>query len=226
MERLGAHWVDDAEQEVALERTVFTPGGGMNPHAVGKTPQQLAAAGRNQRPGARAGPRRRAGRGGARGAAERGEAHHGARLVRGGRLAGRLRARHSSCCSYGGDGHSLVIHATDEDVVLAFGIEKPAFRILVNTWGIARRDRRHHRGDARDDAGARRDRRGGGQRQHHRHPPAQRQAAGLPAARATAAAYVPAPDVHGAPRSGGGRRPHSGRTPVLGRSPRGTGWSE
>jgi acetaldehyde dehydrogenase (acetylating) len=36
---------------------------------------------------------------------------------------------------YGGDGHSLVIHATDEDVVLAFGIEKPAFRILVNTWG-------------------------------------------------------------------------------------------
>ena len=29
----------------------------------------------------------------------------------------------------------MVIHATDEDVVLAFGIEKPAFRILVNTWG-------------------------------------------------------------------------------------------
>jgi acetaldehyde dehydrogenase (acetylating) len=36
---------------------------------------------------------------------------------------------------YGGDGHSLVIHATDDDVILAFGIEKPAFRILVNTWG-------------------------------------------------------------------------------------------
>ena len=36
---------------------------------------------------------------------------------------------------FGGDGHSLVIHARDEDVVLAFGIEKPAFRILVNTWG-------------------------------------------------------------------------------------------
>ncbi len=36
---------------------------------------------------------------------------------------------------YGGDGHSLVIHATDEDVILQFGLEKPAFRILVNTWG-------------------------------------------------------------------------------------------
>jgi acetaldehyde dehydrogenase (acetylating) len=36
---------------------------------------------------------------------------------------------------FGGDGHSLVIHARDEDVILAFGVEKPAFRILVNTWG-------------------------------------------------------------------------------------------
>ncbi|GAA1542222.1 aldehyde dehydrogenase family protein [Nocardioides humi] len=36
---------------------------------------------------------------------------------------------------FGGDGHSLVVHATDEEVILAFGIEKPAFRILVNTWG-------------------------------------------------------------------------------------------
>lgn len=36
---------------------------------------------------------------------------------------------------FGGDGHSMVVHAQDDDVVLAFGIEKPAFRILVNTWG-------------------------------------------------------------------------------------------
>jgi acetaldehyde dehydrogenase (acetylating) len=36
---------------------------------------------------------------------------------------------------FGGDGHSLVIHATDQDVIHAFGMEKPAFRILVNTWG-------------------------------------------------------------------------------------------
>lgn len=36
---------------------------------------------------------------------------------------------------FGGDGHSLVIHSRDEESILAFGIEKPAFRILVNTWG-------------------------------------------------------------------------------------------
>ncbi|MEX0602637.1 MAG: aldehyde dehydrogenase family protein [Bacteroidota bacterium] len=34
---------------------------------------------------------------------------------------------------FGGIGHSMVIHSTDSDVVLQFGLEKPAFRILVNT---------------------------------------------------------------------------------------------
>lgn len=36
---------------------------------------------------------------------------------------------------FGGDGHTVVIHSRDEEAVLAFGIEKPAFRVLVNTWG-------------------------------------------------------------------------------------------
>ena len=34
---------------------------------------------------------------------------------------------------FGGRGHSLVIHATDEKVIMAFGLEKPVFRITVNT---------------------------------------------------------------------------------------------
>jgi acetaldehyde dehydrogenase (acetylating) len=34
---------------------------------------------------------------------------------------------------FGGRGHTLVIHATDEAVILQFGLEKPVFRILVNT---------------------------------------------------------------------------------------------
>jgi acetaldehyde dehydrogenase (acetylating) len=34
---------------------------------------------------------------------------------------------------FGGLGHSMVIHSTDSEVVLKFGLEKPAFRILVNT---------------------------------------------------------------------------------------------
>ena len=34
---------------------------------------------------------------------------------------------------FGGRGHSLVLHATDQDVIMAFGLEKPVFRVLVNT---------------------------------------------------------------------------------------------
>ena len=34
-----------------------------------------------------------------------------------------------------GRGHSLVIHARDEKVIMAFGLEKPVFRIVVNTMG-------------------------------------------------------------------------------------------
>jgi acetaldehyde dehydrogenase (acetylating) len=29
----------------------------------------------------------------------------------------------------------LIIHATDQDVIMAFGLEKPVFRIAVNTMG-------------------------------------------------------------------------------------------
>ncbi len=35
----------------------------------------------------------------------------------------------------GGRGHTQIIHANDGKVVLAFGLEKPVFRILVNTMG-------------------------------------------------------------------------------------------
>jgi acetaldehyde dehydrogenase (acetylating) len=35
----------------------------------------------------------------------------------------------------GGRGHTQIIYATDEQVIMAFGLEKPVFRILVNTMG-------------------------------------------------------------------------------------------
>jgi len=35
----------------------------------------------------------------------------------------------------GGRGHTQIIHARDERVIMAFGLEKPVFRILVNTMG-------------------------------------------------------------------------------------------
>ena len=34
---------------------------------------------------------------------------------------------------YGGMGHSMAIHSQDEQVILEFGLRKPAFRIVVNT---------------------------------------------------------------------------------------------
>ena len=34
---------------------------------------------------------------------------------------------------YGGLGHTMVIHSADENIVMKFALEKPAFRILVNT---------------------------------------------------------------------------------------------
>lgn len=37
--------------------------------------------------------------------------------------------------NFGGRGHSLMLHATDEKVIMAFGLEKPVFRIGVNTMG-------------------------------------------------------------------------------------------
>jgi len=34
---------------------------------------------------------------------------------------------------FGGIGHTMVIHSMDEDIIMKFAFEKPAFRILVNT---------------------------------------------------------------------------------------------
>ena len=36
---------------------------------------------------------------------------------------------------FGGMGHTMIIHSMDEDIIMKFAIEKPAFRVLVNTVG-------------------------------------------------------------------------------------------
>ena len=36
---------------------------------------------------------------------------------------------------FGGRGHTQIIHAQDENVIMAFGLEKPVFRVLANTMG-------------------------------------------------------------------------------------------
>ncbi len=133
MAALGAYWVPPADKP-ALERLLFTSSGGMNPAAVGRTPQALAAAAGIKVPQE------------ARilvvdlASVGRDEPLSGEKLttVLGFYVADGWRAgceRSLELLRYGGDGHSLVIHARDEDVILAFGLEKPAFRIIVNTWG-------------------------------------------------------------------------------------------
>ncbi len=37
--------------------------------------------------------------------------------------------------NYGGRGHTQIIYAKDENVIMQYGLEKPVFRILVNTMG-------------------------------------------------------------------------------------------
>jgi acetaldehyde dehydrogenase (acetylating) len=133
MQRLGAHWVSEADK-AALGRALFTDSGAIRPAAVGKTPQQLAdMAGISVPADARILVADLASVG-------RDEPLSAEKLttVLGFYEADGWRAGCERCVEllrYGGDGHSLVIHATDDDVVMAFGIEKPAFRIVVNTWG-------------------------------------------------------------------------------------------
>lgn len=38
------------------------------------------------------------------------------------------------CLKFGGDGHSIAMHCEDMSVIEAFGNQKPAFRVVVNTW--------------------------------------------------------------------------------------------
>ncbi|WP_024286207.1 aldehyde dehydrogenase family protein [Cellulomonas sp. KRMCY2] len=133
MERLGAYWVNPA-QKAALERTVFAPGGAMNPRAVGKTPQALAQLAGIEVP---AWARILVAELSAVGREEPLSAEK-LTTVLGWYVEKGWRAgcdRSIELLRFGGDGHSLVIHATDTTVIETFGLEKPAFRILVNTWG-------------------------------------------------------------------------------------------
>lgn len=133
MVRNGAYWVPP-EDKPALAKALFTPSLGMDASAVGRTPQALAKkAGISVPLDARILVADLDSVG-------RQEPLSGEKLTT---VLGfyEVDGWHSGCeralelLHYGGDGHSLVIHAQDEEVILAFGIEKPAFRILVNTWG-------------------------------------------------------------------------------------------
>ena len=80
---------------------------------------------------------------------------------------------------YGGMGHTMSIHSRNDQIILEFGLKKPAFRIVVNTpttHGSVRHDDRTGSGD---DAGMRRMGRQHHLGQHLAEAPAEHQAAGV-----------------------------------------------
>jgi len=133
MQAEGACFVDDAQAH-ALRGVLFFPDGRINPQSVGKSPQQLA-----QMAGIRvpASARILVARLSQVGRAEL-LSREKLTTVLGWYEADGWEAGCERCIeliSFGGRGHSLVIHAQDEKVIMQFGLEKPVFRIVVNTLG-------------------------------------------------------------------------------------------
>ncbi|OQY28926.1 MAG: acetaldehyde dehydrogenase [Anaerolineaceae bacterium 4572_5.2] len=133
MESEGAYFVDETQTN-ALRQTLFHPNGGMNVASVGKSAQYLAAlAGISVPKQARVLVARlnKVGR-------DEPLSREKLTTVLGWYEADGWEAGCERCLeliSFGGRGHSLIIHATDEKVIMAFGLEKPVFRIGVNTMG-------------------------------------------------------------------------------------------
>ena len=133
MQAEGAYWLSPA-QAAALRPVLFKPDGVIDARSVGKSPQVLAAMAGIQVP------------------------DKARILVADLQLVGREEPlsrekltpvlgfytadgwedgcdRCIDLINFGGRGHSLIIHATNQDVIMAFGLEKPVFRIGVNTMG-------------------------------------------------------------------------------------------
>jgi acetaldehyde dehydrogenase (acetylating) len=128
----GAYFLS-AEQKAAVSKALFFPDGNINAKSVGKTPQAIARMAGIEVPGW------------ARvliadlGAVGKEEPLSREKLttVLGFYIEDGWHAGCERCIQllrFGGDGHSLCLHCRDEEIILAFGLEKPAFRILVNTW--------------------------------------------------------------------------------------------
>jgi len=133
MEKNGAYWLDSSQKE-AIAQLLFKPNGAINARAVGKTPQVLAKmAGIDVPAWARilvadldkVGP-------------EEPLSREKLTTVLGFYVE---EDWHKGCeraiqlIKFGGEGHSMVVHARDEEVIRAFGAEKPVFRLSINTWG-------------------------------------------------------------------------------------------
>ncbi|MEZ0396038.1 MAG: aldehyde dehydrogenase family protein [Anaerolineales bacterium] len=129
----GAYFCDP-QQTDALRRTVFNPDGSLNTKVVGKSAEVVAElAGFRVPAGTRilVTPLTKIGR-------DEPLSHEKMTTV----LAWYTAEGWEQGCDMsiavietGGLGHTQIIYASDEKVILAFGLEKPVFRILVNTMG-------------------------------------------------------------------------------------------
>jgi acetaldehyde dehydrogenase (acetylating) len=133
MQAEGAYFVTPAQAE-ALRGVLFQPNGAINAQTVGKSPQYLAAMAGIQVPETArilVADLDRVGR-------DEPLSREKLTTVLGFYVADGWEACCDRCIEliqFGGRGHSLMIHATDQDVIMRFGLEKPVFRIGVNTMG-------------------------------------------------------------------------------------------
>lgn len=133
MQAQGAYWVSPAETEL-LRNILFFPDGTINVKSVGKSPQYLGAlAGFHVPDSARilVADLQTVGK-------DEPLSREKLTTVLGFYIADGWEAGCDRCLeliNFGGRGHSLIIHATNEEIIHAFGLEKPVFRIGVNTMG-------------------------------------------------------------------------------------------
>ncbi|MCW5876741.1 MAG: aldehyde dehydrogenase family protein [Anaerolineales bacterium] len=133
MKAEGAHFMDEAQTE-AMRRLLFHPDGGINAATVGKSPQVLAGMAGIQVPASArilVARLNKVGR-------EEPLSREKLTTVLGWYEEEGWEAGCDRCIEmirFGGRGHSLMIHAEDEKVIMAFALEKPVFRIGVNTMG-------------------------------------------------------------------------------------------
>jgi acetaldehyde dehydrogenase (acetylating) len=133
MQTNGAYFVDE-NQAAALRKTLFASDGSINPQTVGKSPQVLAGMAGIQVPDT---ARILVARLNSVGKDEP-LSREKLTTVLGWYEADGWEAgceRSIQLILFGGRGHTQIIHANDEHVIMAFGLEKPVFRVLVNTMG-------------------------------------------------------------------------------------------
>jgi acetaldehyde dehydrogenase (acetylating) len=133
MKQEGAYFTSEVESE-SLRKLLFNPDGGMNTATVGKSAEYLAGMAGIAVP---AGTRILVTKIKTVGAKEP-LSREKLTTVLGWYVTDGWEAGCERCIEliqFGGRGHSLIIHATDQKVIMAFGLEKPVFRIAVNTMG-------------------------------------------------------------------------------------------